>query len=112
MENPSDQCVAVAESTGRRCQRQASMGGRCGLHRVKLPEITARNDRVESLQALRQVLADAIEDGPEPRYLASLTKQLMAVMAELEQLTPVEEKTVVDDLAARRAERRTTPAGA
>lgn len=105
-------CSATAARSGERCQRPVSKAGRCGLHQPTLPDVTADGDRRRSLEALRQVLAEAIADDPAPRDLASLSLRLMNVLEELEQLTPVEEKTVVDDLAARRAERRPTAAGA
>lgn len=64
------------------------------------------------MEALRQVLAEAIANDPAPRDLASLSLRLMNVLSELEELSgPVEESSVVDELAAKRAEGRTAATG-
>src|SRR5690606_4133179 len=76
-----------------------------------LPEVTASGDRRASLEALRQVLARAIEAGPSPRDLAALSRQLTAVMAELDTLSAPKEVSPVDELAARRAARLAAAAG-
>lgn len=62
-------------------------------------------DRIASLKQLRYRLAEAIEEAP-PSAIAPLAKQLCAVMAELESLAPKREASKLDDLAAKRAARR------
>lgn len=62
------------------------------------------------MEAIRASLAHAI-DAAEPRELAPLVKQLRETLAELDELPTGEERSVVDDLATRRAERRTAAQG-
>jgi hypothetical protein len=71
---------------------------------VSLPEIAATGDRLATLAALRDLLAESLIDA-SPRDRASLARQLTAVLAELE-AAPTQEASPVDDLAARRSSRR------
>lgn len=66
----------------------------------------ADGDRVERLEADRKRLELAMDDC-EPRELASLVREHRAVMKEIAELTPADEKVgdPVDDLARRRAAR-------
>jgi hypothetical protein len=64
-------------------------------------------DRRRTLEVLRDTLAQAIE-GAQPQYVAALAKQLSSVMAELEGIAPPKEASKLDDLASRRAERRSS----
>jgi hypothetical protein len=63
-------------------------------------------DRKRGLLALRALLANRLEDAP-PRDLAALSRRLMTVMEELEQLGTDEDdadaRTPEDELAERRA---------
>lgn len=74
-----------------------------------LPEVCESGDRRAALEELRQVLARAIDDGPPPRDLASLSLRLMAVLEQLDALgskTPKE--SPLDELRPRRAKRQAT----
>lgn len=65
-------------------------------------DVVKGGDRRATLEALRDVLAAAIDAGPEPRDLASLVLRLEKVVAELDSL-PVDGKgSLGDALAARR----------
>ena len=70
-----------------------------------LPEVIASGDRRASLEAIRNKLAAdlAITDG---FHSAALAKQLADVIRELDSLPGGAEVSTVDDLAARRAARR------
>jgi hypothetical protein len=71
-----------------------------------LSETAATGDRRATLEELRQTLAAAIEEGVPPRDLASLSRQLTAVLAELEQQPLPKKESKVDDLASKRKQRR------
>ena len=76
------------------------------MPRANLSTVTAKGDRRQSLERLRQVLAEAIDDGPPPRDLASLSRRLMSVLAELEALSePKKGESPVDELRRKRAAR-------
>lgn len=64
----------------------------------------ASGDRHQALVALRDRLAAAI-DVCEPKDLAALSRQLVAVTSEIEELAEPEHGTLADQLAARRAAR-------
>jgi hypothetical protein len=73
----------------------------------------ARRDLLELLQADLLGHLEAMADstsGSAARDAAAISKELRAVTAELESLAPAKESTV-DDLAAKRAARRTEAAG-
>ena len=63
-------------------------------------------DRGVALAAIRDALAANLLDA-EPKEVASIAKQLRETIRELEQVAAPREESVVDDLAARRAARRT-----
>lgn len=65
----------------------------------------ASGDRREALLALRDELARRLVDAD--RDAAPLARQLTIVLREIEQLPVPGEKSRVDDLAKRRAQRRT-----
>jgi hypothetical protein len=67
------------------------------------------DDRRASLEALRDVLAGKI-DSASPHSPAIVAKQIAEIMAELGALPDPTRKNAVDDLAARRADRRTEAA--
>jgi hypothetical protein len=59
----------------------------------------------DRLKALRDRLVDELEDAPAS-VVAPLTKQLMDVLAKLEEVAPARTESVLDDLATARARRR------
>jgi hypothetical protein len=69
-----------------------------------------RRTLLELLQAELLVQLDALHGADSARDAATLSKELRAVTAELEQLAPVKESRV-DDLTQRRAARRAAAAG-
>ena len=71
-----------------------------------LREVVAEGDLRESLIALRDVLAERLEEA-KPAESAPLARQLADVLARIAAL-PGEEKSRLDDLAARRAKRRSS----
>lgn len=75
----------------------------------QLAKTVGTDDRAASLRQLRHRLALAIEEAP-PSALAPLAKQLREVMVELESLAPKREASKLDDLAAKRAARRSDTA--
>lgn len=75
----------------------------------QLCRIVGTDDRVAALKQLRYRLAAAIEEAP-PSAMAPLAKQLREVMVELESLAPKREASRLDDLAAKRAARRSDAA--
>lgn len=78
--------------------------------RVSVAEAVASGDRRQALEALRAVLAAAVDEA-DVRTLPALAKQLGDVLRELEQLPVAKESSPVDDLNARRAARRSKAAG-
>lgn len=64
-------------------------------------------DRRGALEAIRANLAARL-DGCEDREAASVARQLVAVIAEIEALPVAKESDPVDDIATRRAKRRAT----
>lgn len=74
----------------------------------KLSTTTSEGDRRKSLEHLRQVLAKQIDEGVPPRDLASLSRRLMLVLEELDDLgakSRSAEERKVDELRERRARR-------
>lgn len=66
--------------------------------------------RLEDLNALREQLLVWMEDAPVDRK-AALVAQFRATLAEIEELSPKEEiGDSIDEIAARRAARRSRPA--
>lgn len=78
--------------------------------RKPLADVVAAGDRSESLRALRDFLARSLSS-VEPDKAAPLAKQLADVLRELDGLPQVKEANPVDDLASRRASRRSAAAG-
>lgn len=72
---------------------------------VGLVAAVASGDRREALLALRDELARRLVDAD--RDAAPLARQLTIVLRDIEQLPVPGEKSRVDDLAKRRAQRRT-----
>lgn len=70
-------------------------------------------DRLKGLEALRDKLAQSIDECESLRDLASLSRQMADVMAQIEELKPAEKKgDSVDEIAQRRAARRSGSAKA
>lgn len=103
-------CMGVARSTGRPCRRKAGPSGLCALHAPSSIEAVAETgDRRRTLEALRQVIAQAVDDDPSPRDLAALTRRLQLLMGEIAALPePKREESVLDEIARRRAAREAT----
>ena len=77
---------------------------------MDLVEAAESGDRRATLEALRDRLAHEITYGDEVKAVAPLANQLRAVLVELESL-PGGVSSVVDDLAARRVDRRSAAQG-
>jgi hypothetical protein len=78
-----------------------------------LEQVTASGDRRKSLEALRDYLAAELQAGPSTSVaVAPIAKELRAVLEELDSLPTGREESKVDDLAAARAKRRASAAGA
>lgn len=66
-------------------------------------------ERLTALEVLRDTLAASIENCESLRDLASLSREYRAVMAEIADLAPPEKKgDAIDEIAQRRAARRST----
>ena len=66
-------------------------------------------ERLTALEVLRDTLAASIENCESLRDLASLSREYRAVMAEIDDLAPPEKKgDAIDEIAQRRAARRST----
>lgn len=74
-----------------------------------LSEFAAAGDRRKSLEALRDLLARQLETAD--RDVPALARQLREVMADLDALPNPHEKSRVDELNKRRAQRRAKAAG-
>lgn len=72
---------------------------------VTVEAAAASGDQRVALEALRDRLARDLDVAP-PQVSAQLAAQLRATLAELAALPAPETKSVVDDIAARRAARR------
>lgn len=77
----------------------------------KAVDSIAVGSRAAALQAMREKLAAELRDAAG-RDAATITKELRAVLAELDQLQPAKEGSRFDELAARRAARVADPEGA
>lgn len=75
-----------------------------------LSSAVGTGDRRRALRALRDVLARTIEDA-EPREVAALSRQLALVLKELDELPAAKGASSFDDLASRRAARKSTASG-
>lgn len=75
-----------------------------------LAAVVATGKRRDSLEALRDHLAEELENAPAGIAIGPIAKELRTVMSELDALPDGKESTV-DDLAKRRASRRAAAAG-
>ena len=75
-----------------------------------LSEAAASGDRRRGLQALRGRLVAALEEC-EPREVAALSRQLALVLKELDELPAAKGASSFDDLASRRAARKSAASG-
>lgn len=103
-------CSATAKTTGQPCRKDAVRDGRCGNHQVTLSDVAQSDNRLASLRKLREVLADAIDDKPAPRDLASLSRRYMQVIEEIEDLSD-DDVEVEDEIARRRREKLAAASG-
>lgn len=78
---------------------------------MSLKETAATGKRLETLQALRDHLAQAIDACDSMRDLAALSRQFADVLQQIDALAEPEKKgDAVDEIAQRRAARRSGPA--
>lgn len=78
------------------------------MPRKRLTTVAGEGSRLATLEHLRQTLAAAIDAGPSPRDLAALSRRLMLVLEEIEQIggrERTEKERRVDELRERRARR-------
>lgn len=71
-----------------------------------LRDAASNGSRADVLEALRDRIAAEIEAGVPARDLAALSRQLVQITAELEDLKGPTERSAADELARRRASRR------
>lgn len=72
-----------------------------------LSESAASGSRLQALRDLRDLLARSIDECESMRDLAALTNRFQSVLAEIDELSPAEEKgDIVDEIAKRRSARR------
>ncbi|MGI5288040.1 hypothetical protein ACQEVF_32510 [Nonomuraea polychroma] len=79
------------------------------MTRSELTAAVQSGDRREALEAIRDKLAAELR-AADGRDAAVIAKELRATIAELEKLPGGREVSRVDELAARRADRRANPA--
>ena len=78
---------------------------------MSLPESAASGDRLAALNDLRDLLARNIQECDSLRDLAALSGRMQAVLKEIDELSPKEAAgDSIDEIAARRAARRSRPA--
>jgi hypothetical protein len=76
-----------------------------------LSDVVASGDTRRSLEAIRERLAGALESAKYTKDLPPLAKQLVDVMAAIDALPAPGEVSVLDEIAAKRVERRAEAAG-
>jgi hypothetical protein len=75
---------------------------------VSVHDAAQADDRRETLVALRNTLALSIDVCESMRDLASLSNQLTVVLAQISEIPNHAEVSNADEIAARRAKRRTS----
>jgi hypothetical protein len=73
---------------------------------MPLAGVAATGDRRATLEALRDLLAAAIDDTESGRDLAALALRLTDVLNEIDKLPTSKDVTAADEIANRRAARR------
>ena len=76
-----------------------------------LADVVANGNRRDSLEALRDHLAQELENAPAGLAIGPIANQLRVVLAELDALPDARQESTVDDLAKRRSTRRAAAAG-
>ena len=125
MSQQLERCQGITRS-GEPCSR-SGLDGWCKTHRPEVPvvdtvkEAAASGDRRRALEALRDRLAAEVERVADEGFcveckrgsssIAPVAKQLRDVLDALDAMPESEGSSVVDDLAARRAERKARAAG-
>lgn len=89
-------------ATGRPCRRQVSEAGdRCGTHKAARSGVRASvGSRRLLLEALRDRIAADIDAGVAARDLASLSKRLLDISKELDDLAAAEDGDEISEAAA------------
>jgi hypothetical protein len=67
------------------------------------------DDRLRTLERLRDRIAEQIDVTPSARDLALLSTRLESVLGQIDELLPTEGVSAADQISARRAQRRATP---
>ena len=75
-----------------------------------LEEIAASGNDLETLKALRQRIAAAIDKSNSGRDIAALSRQLTLVMDQIRKLEAEDRPTEIEDLLAKREYRKVRPA--
>jgi hypothetical protein len=78
---------------------------------VSLEQTVVSGDYRASLTALRDFLARELDDCDSKRDAATLAARLQAVLADIEAIPKKSEVSAADEIAARRASRRTGSTG-
>lgn len=76
-----------------------------------LADVVAAGDRRHSLEALRDHLAQELENAPAGLAIGPIANQLRVVLAELDAMPDASKESTVDDLDKRRRARRAASAG-
>jgi len=72
---------------------------------MSLKDTVVKNDHLKSLIALRDRLADEIDNATMARDIGTLSKQLVEVLEQIALIKPAE-GSVIDELGAKREARR------
>lgn len=75
---------------------------------MDITEAASSGDRLKALQALRDVIAERIVESESARDVAALSGQMTQILKQIEDLDRASgaKKSKVDELAARRTQRR------
>jgi len=76
---------------------------------MNLAETVKKNNRLASLVAIRDYLANRLDAGVEPKSVAPITKELRDTILEIDQIPQPRKGAVTDDISKRRAERFASP---
>lgn len=77
----------------------------------RLGRVASRGNRRATLVSLRNKLAEAIDECESARDLPGLSRQLADVLEQIDAIPNKAEVSAADEIAARRASRRSSSAG-